>query len=411
MRRSGVFLISSVLGAVVLGVAIGSFLQWKARLLPPGEPEAELREHDEHDEEEHGLHGGVRAVRLSEEERQEFGVVLRTAGPGTLEIRTTLPGEIVPDADTLAHLVSPVSGIAARVYKKLGESVKAGEVLAVIESRELAEAKAAYLAAVERLSLAQANFEREERLWKEKINSEREYLDAKQALAEARIRLTSAKNKLYALGLDEEAVRALHKAPEDSFAVYKIRAPFGGTIVKKHVTLGEVVGRDTELFVVADLSVVWCYLTVYQKDLGVVREGQEALIKADAIGAEARGKIDYVSPIVGEATRTATARVVLENEDGRWRPGMFVTGYVTVKRRKAEIVVPSSAILNLAGRTVVFVETPDGFQPREVKLGRSDGRNIEILQGLKAGERYVARSGFTLLAELQKASFTGGHAH
>ncbi|MFQ5799006.1 MAG: efflux RND transporter periplasmic adaptor subunit [Bacteroidota bacterium] len=341
---------------------------------------------------------------------KEFGIEVGTAGPGELQIRINLPGEIVANADNLVHIVSRVDGIVREVRKRLGDPVRTGEVMAVIESRELADAKAAYLAGLERLALAQTNFTREEKLWKSKISSEQEYLSAKQALAEARIALRSAEQKLHALGFTHEYLKKLPALPDEEFIRYEIVAPFDGTIIKKHITLGEVLSSQSEIYEIADLSSVWVNLTVYQKDLTSVDTGQQVVVRAAQVGTEAAGVIDYVSPIVEESTRTATARVVLENPDGLWRPGIFITGEIDIREVEVGLLVPRSALQTLDGQDVVFVQTPEGFEPQPVKIGLSDSEHVQIVSGLKAGQRFAVTNSFTLKAELGKEAF-GGHLH
>ena len=137
-------------------------------------------EHGEHEEEdEHGEHEEEQVVRLDDATMREFGVEVATVSSGNLQVHVSLPGEVVIDPDKLAHIVPRVSGIAQHVSKKLGDPVRAGEVLAVLESRELSEVKSAYLVARERSSLAVATFQREEKLWEQKISSEREFLETK----------------------------------------------------------------------------------------------------------------------------------------------------------------------------------------------------------------------------------------
>jgi cobalt-zinc-cadmium efflux system membrane fusion protein len=140
--------------------------------------------------------------------------------------------------------------------------------------------------------------------------------------------------------------------------------------------------------------------------------GQPARIFVGHEDSSGPGVISYVTPIVDEATRTATARVVLPNEDGRWRPGMFVRGKVRVERAPVAVAVPRTALHTYEGRTVVFVRTPEGFAPRPVKVGRAGEDAVELTEGLAAGERYVSRGGFTIKAELGRESLGhAGHAH
>ncbi len=367
--------------------------------------------HDGHDE--HAGHDdhGEEVVSLSAAELKEFGIELATAAGGSLDQYTELPGEIVLNADRLAHVVPRVPGIVREVRKSLGDAVKTGEVMAVIESRELAEAKAAFLAASERWELAQAKFEREERLWQKKVTSEQEYLDARQASAEARIGMNSAEQQLHALGFSDAYLRELPRHPDATYTRYDIRAPFGGTIIEKHLTLGESVNEDTQIFTIADLSSVWVDINVYQKDLARIRKGQTVVIQIGHSIPEATGEIAWVGPMVGEATRTAKARVVLANPDGTLRPGLFVTAQVAVANTGAGLVIPKSALQTFEERTVIFVRTAKGFEPQPVKTGRQNATHVEIISGLKAGQSYVSKGAFTLKAQLSKGAFGDGHNH
>jgi cobalt-zinc-cadmium efflux system membrane fusion protein len=358
-------------------------------------------------DEEHG----DGAVALSAEELKEFGIELTIASGGPLDQYAELPGEIVLNADRLAHVAPRVSGIVLETRKSLGDSVKAGDVMAVIDSRELADAKADYLAASERQNLARANFKREERLWEKKVTSEQEYLDARQSLAEARIEVNSSKQKLHALGFSDAYLKKFPNHPDATYTRYEIRAPFAGTIIEKHLTMGESVNEDDDGFTIADLSSVWVDINVYQKDLAQIRKGQTVVIQVGHGIPEATGKIAWVGPLVGESTRTAKARVVLANPDGTLRPGLFVTAQVAVANTPAGIVVPKSALQTVEDRTVVFVQDEDGFEPRPVQTGRENATQVEILSGLEAGQSFVSKGAFTLKAQLSKGAFGDGHNH
>ncbi|MGK7346436.1 MAG: efflux RND transporter periplasmic adaptor subunit [Candidatus Nitrospinota bacterium M3_3B_026] len=385
------------------------------------EKDHEPEEHQGH--EDHGGHDEGKAARveggghgeevvlLTREQIKRFGIEVSIAGPGKIEKHVSLPGEIRVNADRLAHVVPRVAGVVRKVRKSLGDRVETGEVMAVIESRELSDANAACLAAREKLALAEANYAREEGLWKKKVTSEQDYLNAKQALAEARIELRSAERKLRALGFSEEYTQRLPSLPERSLTRYEITAPFGGVVIHKHVAVGEAVKSDADIFVVADLSRVWVDLSVYQRDLPYVREGAKVVISAGAGVPDREGIISYVGPVVGEKTRTALARVVLPNEDGDLRPGLFISGKIAASEADVPVLVPKTALQTFEGKTVVFVETPEGFEPRPVVMGREDKKNVEIESGLAAGERYAAKGSFTIKAQLSKGGFESGHHH
>ncbi len=334
-----------------------------------------------------------------------------TASSGTLRQHVTLPGEVVLNADRRSHVVPRVSGVVQAVHKTLGDQVQVGDVLAILDSRELADLKSAYLTAAEQATLAQSTFNREADLRKKKITSEQEYLQAKQERAAARIAKRAAAQKLRALGFSSQEIARLPKQSSATFTHYAITAPFDGTIIERHISLGEVLQDDAAAFVVADLSTVWVDLRVYPKDLPFVRVGQKAVISAGEGIPDVERPIAYVGPVIGEQTRTALARVILPNPDGFWRPGLFVNASVDVDNREVSFLVPKTALQTVEDQPAVFIETPEGFVPQPVTLGRKNGTYIEVMSGLTPGQRYVTRGAFTLKAQLAKGSFGDGHNH
>ncbi|MDN5939593.1 MAG: efflux RND transporter periplasmic adaptor subunit [Salinisphaera sp.] len=365
--------------------------------------------HEEHGGEEG--HSEEAVVDLSPAQIDEFGLELRTASPGTVALTRDLPGEVTLNPTRVAQVSPRVPGVVTEVRVVVGDHVREGRVMAVLASRELARAKSEYLAALSRLDLARADFQRVEKLWKLKIAPKAEYLAARQTLEAARLAVRLAGRELDTLGLTQAQVAHLPEQTETKLARYELTAPIAGEVVKRTITQGEVVPENPAEppFVVADLSTVWVQLTVYPKDLAAIRPGQTVRITADQ-DLSTTGIIEYVSPIVGEGTRTATARVVLENIEGRWKPGLFVRARVRTDQVRGEVVIPKSALQTIEGETVVFAQTPEGFEPRPVELGRSNGKVAENISGLVPGQSYVAANAFVLKAELLKGTF-GGHHH
>ncbi|WP_437526290.1 efflux RND transporter periplasmic adaptor subunit [Sorangium sp. So ce726] len=371
--------------------------------------------HGEHEEGEHG-HGEREEgeheegkIKLSAEALNNARLEILAAGPGKVADTVSLPGEVALNAEALAHVTPRVSGTAREVRKQLGDTVKKGDVLAILDSREFAEFQRELLTAKERLELAEANFNREEALWKEKIAAEKEYLSAKQALAEAKIEHRSAAQKLQASSGAGSGAKG---------GAYALIAPIDGTIIEKHINIGEVLKDDTQAFVVADLSTIWVNVTVYAKDLARVRAGQTARVRAEGIEEPAEGEITYVGPVVGEQTRSATARVVLKNPGAAWRPGLFVTADVAVDQVDAPVVVSYEGVQRVEGKDVVFVQEGDAFEARAIKSGRQGkapgaqgAELVEVLDGVAAGERYVGKNSFILKAELGKSEAGHDHAH
>lgn len=401
-------------GILIAGFLAGmAFNQWVSlRKIDPPETAAKAETHSsgeaKHSEEE-GL--DQKAVHLDKDEMKEFGVEVKTAGAGKIAIQTTLPGEIVPNADRLAHIVPRVPGVIRKVFKNIGDEVHGGELMAVLESRELSDAKAAYLAALKRFELAQATARREELLWQKRISPEQDYLEARSTLAEAQITLKNAEQKLHAIGFSEKDLSALSSQPDVTYTSSEIRAPFDGTVIEKHVTVGEVLKDDTVAFTVADMRSVWVKIGVYQKDMPMVRKGQRVTISTGYGVPDTQGIISYVEPIAKEQTRTAVALVELPNPKGLLRPGLFVTCKLEVDEFAVRLLLPKTALLQENNRTQIFVETEKGFVLQPITLGRENDTHIEALSGIRPGQRYVAQGEFTLKAHLSKGALGGGHAH
>lgn len=377
----------------------------------PHKAETERHEEGKHDEGKDGEHHDEKLIKLHDEDLKEFGIEVKEAGPGKLDLRIELPGEITPNSDRLAHIVPQTAGVVRSILKGVGDTVKAGDLLAVLDSRELADAKAAYLAALKRTEIAKTNMTREEVLWKKKISPELDYLEAKKTYDEARIELKSAEQKLHAFGLSEEYVEKLPSLPDATYTRYELRAPFGGTIIEKHVTVGEVMREDSELFVIADLGSVWVNISVYQKDMVSLRKGQQVTISVGGKIPDTKGVISYISPVTGEETRTAFARVVLPNAQGLLRPGLFATAKIKVDEAPVPILLPKTAIVSEGPITQVFIETEEGFALMPVTVGRSDDASVEVTAGVGKGQKIVTKGAFTLKAQLSKGAFGDGHAH
>lgn len=272
-------------------------------------------------------------VRLPADLLAEFGVTTAVAGPGTIVRTVSLPAEVRPNENRLVHLVPRFAGVAVSVRAAVGDVVRAGQVLAVLES-------------------------------------------------------------------------------DLSLSPYRMTTAMGGTVIRRHLTVGEHVDRERTVFVVADLDTVWVDVTVFQPHLADVTVGRRVIVRSERRGDAAAGVISFVSPVLDERTRTATARVVLDNRDGRWFPGMFVGADVVVDSLRAAVVVPPTAVQYLDEEPVVFVRDADGaFMPRRVVLGESDHRLLAVTAGLEPGETYAATGGFILKSEMAKAAFGEGHAH
>jgi len=375
----------------------------------------EVDAHEGHDHSDADDHADEAGLTLSERDRSAAGIELATAGPGQLQLHTRFLGEVRVNEERLAHVVPPVPGVVREVSVRIGDDVRAGQLLAVLASRELAEARAQYLGARGRRELAVISYEREKELWEREILAEQSYLDARQALSEADIEFQTAEQTLHALGVSEDDLDTLSGGHEaGALTRHELRAPIAGTVIELHLVLGETVGEDSDVLAIADLSTVWVDLDVPQSDLGSIREGQSMTIAASGIDIpDATAVVDFVSPVIDEETRTALARVEIPNTNGQWRPGLFVTAYAASEQLEVPVMIPKDAVQSLEGETVVFIPDGDAFESVPVMLGRSNGTHVEIETGLDQGEQYVAEGAFALKAEVVTSGLDShaGHGH
>lgn len=348
-------------------------------------------------------------VQLGPEQVKSAGIVVSAVGPRTIQTTLDLPGDIKADETRLAHVVPRVRGVVTEVLKKEGDRVRRGDLLAVLSSRELADAKGQYLAAAHHVEFSRVTVEREETLWKKKISAERDYLEAKRAFDEAELSQQLAGQTLRVLGVPAASLDTLAREPAERLARYEIRAPIDGSVVERDVTIGEAVTEDQRIFTVTDLSSVWVEVSVYARDLGVVRQGQEVVVISTELGTETSGRIDFVGQLVGGDTRTAKARLTLPNGDGRWRPGLFVTVRLVREETTVPLAVAAEAIQTFRDWQVVFVKFGDWFEARPLELGRTDGQWVEVLGGLVAGDQYAAANSFAVKAEIGKLGATHDH--
>lgn len=340
-------------------------------------------------------------VELTDAQIKAAAIGVDSASAASIKSALLLPGEIRLNEDRTSHVVPRLAGVVESVNASLGQVVKKGQVLAAIASPTASEQRSELQTAQKRMALAKTTYEREKKLWEQKVSAEQDYLQAKQALNEAEVAVANANQKLGALGLSSSSASGLNRL--------ELRAPFDGIVIEKHLSLGEAVKEDAAVFTISDLSQVWAEINVPAKDLPLVRVGEKVTIKATAFDASATGTVAFVGALIGEQTRTAKARVVLDNPKGAWRPGLFVNVEVVADEATVPVTIAADAVQTVGDKPVVFLKVNGGFIAQPVQLGRSDGKRIEVLQGIKPGTPYAASGSFVVKSELGKAS--AEHTH
>lgn len=351
---------------------------------------------------------GEESIELSDEQLQRQAIRLEAAGPASLARSLELLGEVKLNQDRSVLVTPRLAGQVEAVRVSAGDRVQAGQVLAVISSLALADQRSELLAAQKRLALARGVYEREKKLWEEKISAEQDYLQARQAFQEAEITAENARQKLQALGAGAAA------SGTAGLTRYEVRAPMAGVVVEKKISVGEVLKDDAPIFQLADLGTLWVELSLPVQTLGQLQIGARGRIQG-APASEPALTLSHIGSTVAEQSRSAMARLLLPNPRGLWRPGQPVTVALQTGQTgaSAEVMVPvavrNEALQNREGRDEVYVREGQRMVARAVRLGRSDGRHTEVLQGLSAGERYASANSFVVKADLGKSA--AAHAH
>jgi cobalt-zinc-cadmium efflux system membrane fusion protein len=193
----------------------------------------------------------------------------------------------------------------------------------------------------------------------------------------------------------------------DSLQTYQVKAPIGGVILDRNVQPGAATG-EASLFLIADLSRVWVELDVFGRDVGKVHPGQAVFVKT-LDGVDLTGRIDWVSPLATHASQSIQARMVLDNSDGRLRPGQFVRGLVIVAEHPVELAVRQGAIQKFRDFQVVFARIGDTYEVRMLELGRADADWVEVTGGLKPGTEYVTENSYLIKADIEKSGASHDH--
>ncbi|MBL4596773.1 MAG: efflux RND transporter periplasmic adaptor subunit [Robiginitomaculum sp.] len=364
---------------------------------------------DDHDDDESDV------VKLTPEASRDAGIKIEAVQIGAMGQSLSLPAEIRFDADRVANVSPKVSGVIGKLFASEGDTVARGDILALIQSRELAGLKAIWLTAETRETLAGTALTREEKLFADKITSEADLQAAHANFEAAKADSDAAENELHAAGVSHTALERIATAADGDNANAYLTSPIAGTVVRRTITLGETVSAGDAsaepLFTIVDDSVVWADIAVYRQDIGRIRVGAPVALKTDAGEVLAQSTIAFILPVINEASRTATARVIVGNPDGNLLPGQFVTADLSVGATQAVLRVPESAVQLVEGKLSVFIPVDNGYAPRPVITGAKSGGFVEIRSGLNPGDQIVTSGAFTLKAQLEKNAFGDGHGH
>ena len=357
-------------------------------------------------------HDEPSVVELSPEAMERAGIRVEPVRAVTSGQVLMAPAELQPNADRIARVGPRVAGRIARVIVPLGADVRAGQPLATIRSPEAAEAAAALDSARAAEHLARRSLTRERELFERKVSAQREVLEAEAALATAEASVRAAEARLAAMGFSASSGDSPRGDP-----VVTVTSPIAGTVIERTASADAPVGPDSVLFTIVDLTSLWLTVRVPETSAAAIRRGQTVSVVVGAMpDRPVDGRVEYIAPIVSPETRAVDVRVVVPNRGRELRPGMSASARfelpdrAAMSNREARVLVPRTAVQELHQASVVFV--PDGdrrFKPQPVTLGSSYGNDVEVVSGVKVGDRIVVQGAFTLKAQVMRGAVADPH--
>ncbi len=324
---------------------------------------------------------------------------LKIAVVGEAELRDSLrvPARVELDQRRLAHIGATVSGRVVEIKRGLGDLVRKGDVLAVLNSGELATAQSDYLKAMSKLRLRQSIYNRAKQLYESGILATANLQQRENELTEAEVDLNAATDHLKIMGMTDRDVAELARRRTIK-SLSPITATLSGTVIDRKITLGQVVQSSDAIYTVADLSHVWLVADVSEQLAHWVREGDDAEAEIPALPGTNRfsGRLIYVGDVINPETRTATVRMELPNPDEILKPNVLAILLIR-KVGSQQAVVPDEAVVREGNQDYVFVQVgPNEFRLQAVALGEQEGTLRPVLSGVTTGERIVASGAFHL---------------
>ncbi|MBI5214158.1 MAG: efflux RND transporter periplasmic adaptor subunit [Ignavibacteriae bacterium] len=346
----------------------------------------------EQSEMEHGEHESEfsenTTVHLDMHKVYHAGIKVETVEKKSVAIPLTIPGKVSFNERKQAHITSRLAGRIEHVYAFTNDNVTESEVLAELFSQEFLTMQSEFLQVVARLN---------------RLGQSGEDNTTTKALYE------SSKKKLKIVGLTENELKELETSLTPQ-SLYRIHAPFKGTVLESKIKLGSYVELGTELFDYADLSTVWILADVFENNLPYIKTGMRATIEVSAFPEVFEGTINSVYNVVDENTRTVKARIEVQNTSGKLKPEMFCTVKIQTSLGNETIKIPESALLGETEKHFVFIALNDStFEKRDVRTGVETREFAEVMDGLLVGEKIVVKGGFFLKSELAKETFGEEH--
>lgn len=345
--------------------------------------------------------GGL--ITIEEEAVKSAGIKIKKVSKRPLMVEESFSGVVSVDETRIAHVGPRIPGRAVEVFANLGDYVKKGQRLAIIDSTEIGEAQSQYLKAGTSFEIAEKSYERAKIILKGKVISTGEFQRREGEYLAAKTELKAAEDRLHLLGMSDTEISAIGKEHTINSRV-AIYAPLSGTVIERHLTLGEVVEPVKPLYTIADLTNLWVIAEIPERDIPRVRKGQRVAVSVLPYPEKVfPGRITYVADLIDPDTRMVKVRAEVDNSKGLLKPRMFATVSISASEKERVLVVPEGAVQREGARTVVFVQRgPGSFEKRPVELGPPSAGYHQVISGLAEGEPVVVKGAFNLKSEEKK---------
>ncbi len=362
------------------------------------EPKIE-EHHDEHTE----------VVNLSMETIKEIKLETEIVSFRPFTGYLTIPAKVLTNQDNEAQIGSLVQGRVHQVFVKVGDYVKAGQILMTVEGLDVGEIKAGFLIAKAALDYTKANYERQKKLYEEKIGSQKSLLESQSEYEKALAEYKAEDKKIHSVGLSDIDINDEKKSDEHTSGTLSIKSSINGIVVERNVVIGQSVDVTTNAFTIINTSNVWIDGQVYEKDIAKIYQKTNAVFTSMTYQNENfYGRIIYIGQTIDEQSRTITVRGEFVNAKGKLKPQMFGDLKIPVESNAKAIMVLDEAVVKEAGAEYVFVQTSDTtFEQRIVSSGTVVNGRIEIREGIQIGEKVVSKGVFYLKSELKKDEIEG----
>ena len=329
-----------------------------------------------------------------------------------IDVTHKATGEVGANRDRFVIVSPRVSGVVKELFVDWGDHVKKGQKLAILDSIELGEVRANYKKAMAMLRMAKKNYSREKTLYKQKISSTKHFLEAENAYEQARIELKALKEKLILMGQQEGDIQGI--AEDHVSSLFILSAPFDGTVIEKNVAIGELKDAFTPIVTISDLTNLWVWFDIYEKDIPIVFRGNKVMISVASYPDEQfEGLVTYIGATVDEKTRTVKVRAEVDNRHEKLKPGMFAKVLLLHQSEtmNSSPVVPVETVQTDGQKHFVFVPLKEGyFLKRDVVIGAGVDGYVKVISGLSRNDKVVVKGSFLLKSELMKEKFGEGCA-